>query len=209
MKILAHRGWWKDVSEKNSSEAFDRAFRAGFGIETDLRDHNGRVVIAHDVPTGEGHLTLDSLLKMYNDIASGGTLALNIKADGLQEQVKLALQEHGISNAFVFDMSVPDALGYISAGIRTYTRQSEYEPVPSFYEQCHGVWIDFFKSDWLEAEVLDSHISQHKKIALVSPELHRRPHLAVWEKWGEFVRTDQFICTDFPDLAEACFNGVN
>ena len=38
MKILAHRGFWMNESEKNSREAIKRAFDYGFGIETDLRD---------------------------------------------------------------------------------------------------------------------------------------------------------------------------
>ena len=32
-EILAHRGYWKNESEKNSKTAFERAFDNGFGIE--------------------------------------------------------------------------------------------------------------------------------------------------------------------------------
>ena len=37
IKILAHRGFWKEETEKNTKIAFERAFNSGFGIETDPR----------------------------------------------------------------------------------------------------------------------------------------------------------------------------
>ena len=37
MKIIAHRGYWLIDDEKNTELAFERALRANFGIETDLR----------------------------------------------------------------------------------------------------------------------------------------------------------------------------
>ena len=48
MQILAHRGRWRSPSEKNSEGAFRAALSAGYGIETDIRDFDGRLVISHD-----------------------------------------------------------------------------------------------------------------------------------------------------------------
>jgi len=48
--ILAHRGAWTVPKERNSAEALKRALKSGFGIETDLRDLDGTVVISHDPP---------------------------------------------------------------------------------------------------------------------------------------------------------------
>ena len=55
-RIMCHRGYWSGELgiaplQKNSWEAFERAIDFGFGIETDLRDYAGSVVISHDVPT--------------------------------------------------------------------------------------------------------------------------------------------------------------
>lgn len=50
IKILAHRGFWKEETEKNTKIAFERAFNSGFGIETDLRDIKGEIVISHNMP---------------------------------------------------------------------------------------------------------------------------------------------------------------
>ena len=38
MEIISHRGYWKNVEEKNSSKAFKNSFDLNFGTETDLRD---------------------------------------------------------------------------------------------------------------------------------------------------------------------------
>ena len=60
--ILAHRGFWTEPAEKNSREALERAFREGFGIETDIRDRNGALVVSHDPPVGDGLMSFDELL---------------------------------------------------------------------------------------------------------------------------------------------------
>ena len=48
--ILAHRGVWGSKEEQNSRSAIKHALAGGFGIETDIRDHDGQVVLSHDVP---------------------------------------------------------------------------------------------------------------------------------------------------------------
>ena len=53
MYILSHRGFWLSPNEKNLEIAFRRSFEAGFGVETDIRDYQGRLVIAHDIASKE------------------------------------------------------------------------------------------------------------------------------------------------------------
>lgn len=209
MIILAHRGWWLDPSEKNSRLAITRAFDAGFGVETDLRDLDGEVVVSHDPPTGTGHMTLIQLLELYKAAGEPGVLALNVKADGLQRALAAALDKTGVSNYFVFDMSVPDGLVYLRYGLTTFTRCSEYETAPSFLERAEGVWVDAFDGDWVHGEHLASLSAAGKSLALVSPELHGRPHEAVWARWKAVADEAQgslMLCTDFPDAANAVFN---
>ena len=50
IKIIAHRGFWKIESEKNTMLALERAIENGFGFETDLRDYAGKLVISHNPP---------------------------------------------------------------------------------------------------------------------------------------------------------------
>ena len=83
MIVLAHRGWWRTKEEENSSVAIERALAEGFGVETDLRDLAGRVVVSHDPPRG-GELAFEALLAIADRHPGSGPLALNVKADGLQ-----------------------------------------------------------------------------------------------------------------------------
>lgn len=204
--ILAHRGWWKRADEKNTSLAFERALRAGYGIETDIRDRMGDLVISHDPPAEPDLMTFSDFLRLYCDVGADVPLALNIKADGLQAALLQCLAEQQVSNYFVFDMAIPDALGYWRQGAPTYTRQSTYELAPAFYEQATGVWVDCFDGDLLPNDTICAHVTAGKTVSLVSPELHRQPHEAAWNQWKSLSRLPIMLCTDFPDLANEFFN---
>ncbi|MDN2816508.1 hypothetical protein PAJ50_08790, partial [Campylobacter jejuni] len=81
-------------------------------------------------------------------------LAVNIKADGRQIPLKKLIQKYKITNYFVFDMSVPDALLYIDLNFNVFTRQSEYEKEPSFSDKACGIWMDEFYSHWIDKNTI-------------------------------------------------------
>ena len=209
MKILAHRGYWLTNSEKNSLVAFKRSFTLGFGTETDVRDWEGNLVISHD-PANRSSMTLDAFLTIYLEFPEKPTLALNIKSDGLQEKLKSKLTMFGVENYFVFDMAVPDGLFYLRSGMNTYTRHSEYEPVPPFYAQACGVWIDEFNGHWVSEEIIEKHLSAAKSVCIVSPELHNRSYKKEWTHYRELEKkigkNKLMLCTDFPEKAKEFFN---
>lgn len=207
MIILAHRGWWEDAAEKNSEQALRRAFDAGFGVETDLRDHDGEIVVSHDPPTGGRHITLDQLLAWYARAGEPGRLALNVKADGLQQGMADGLVRHGISHAFVFDMAVPDAIVSIRRGLPCFTRESEFE-VPSFRDKAQGVWMDCFEEDWIGEEHVRTHLADGLSVALVSPELHGRAFEQAWQQWSGLAAEDVMLCTDHPAEAARHFDAA-
>ena len=211
MKIIAHRGFWLDPSEKNTAIAFFRALKNGFGIETDFRDFNGDLVVSHDLPRDDA-MPISEFVNLFKSSGNDETIALNIKADGLQLLVKQMVESSGMKNYFAFDMSVPDMRGYFSEGIPTYTRLSEYEQNPSYLEKSIGVWLDAFESEWYDINIFDHLIKKNKQIAIVSPELHGRPHYDLWT----FLKTNKLyqnslisICTDFPLSAKEFFNAEN
>jgi hypothetical protein len=118
------------------------------------------LVVSHDCPI-EGALHFGSFLEKYKAPAGGcAPLALNIKSDGLQVLVKKYLMDYEIRDYFVFDMSVPDTLGYLKHGLQVFVRQSEYEPVPVFYDSAAGVWMDCFESDWIDPNLVQSHLDR-------------------------------------------------
>ncbi len=201
MKILAHRGWWETAAEKNSALAFRRAFESGLGVETDVRDQDGILRIAHDMPKGPGLMTFAEFLDIYKAYPQAGTIALNVKADGLQAAVRADLEAAGVTDLFCFDMAVPDSLIYLQKGFVTYTRHSEFEPVPPYYAEAHGVWLDAFRGDWITTEVVQAHLDAGKAVALVSPELHGRDYRPVWDSWAGLDHENLAICTDLPHLA--------
>ena len=99
MNILSHRGYWKEESEKNQTEAFERSFSLDFGVETDIRDYKGELVISHDI-ANENCIKLEVLLELYNTYGNRVPIALNIKSDGLQKKLKKILKEYKVEKYF-------------------------------------------------------------------------------------------------------------
>jgi glycerophosphoryl diester phosphodiesterase len=213
MHILSHRGYWKTPDEKNTELAFRRSFQLGYGTETDIRDRDGGLVIAHD-PATRTDMPLAQFLAAYTEDGAGDSagrlpLALNIKADGLCNLLQEALTTAGVAHYFVFDMSIPDMLSYQRAGLRFFTRHSDLETTPALYAEAAGVWLDSFgPEDWITAATLAPHLAAGKQICIVSPELHKRPHLPFWERLRSFADAEQaqiLLCTDFPEEATTFF----
>lgn len=207
--ILSHRGWWTSASERNTLNAFRRSFDAGFGTETDFRDLDGELVISHDPPR-RGALLAREFFELYRERGQGLPLALNIKADGIQDLMVKLLAEYSVENYFVFDMAVPDGLGYLNRNLKTFTRQSEVEPHPAFLEKAHGVWIDEFYGHWVDESVIRGHLSAGRRVCLVSPDLHRRPIGAEWDHYRKLIHefgSMCLLCTDFPNRAKDVIYG--
>jgi glycerophosphoryl diester phosphodiesterase len=207
--VLSHRGYWRKPEEKNTREAFERSFTMGFGTETDIRDHNSKLVISHDIPD-TNPMPLGVFFEIYKGHRATLPLALNIKADGLQSELERLLTEYQIENYFVFDMAVPDGLLYAKQKFRTFTRHSEYEPMPPYYELAQGVWLDEFNGHWLTDEVIEQHLAQQKDLCIVSPDLHKRTYQQEWQHYRQLEakigKDKMMICTDFPEQAQEFFN---
>ena len=208
MNIIAHRGYWLKPHEKNSKVAFERAIEFGFGIETDFRDQNGKIVISHDVPLKET-LNIDDFFKILKKNKNKHTIAINIKSDGLTSLISKLIKKNKISNYFVFDMSIPDSFNYINKRINTYIRYSEFENNDLFINQVKGVWLDSFKKRWFDKELIHDLLLKKKEICIVSDELHGRGNR---EKLWLFLKKNNFhesklvsICTDYPMHAKRYF----
>lgn len=209
MIILAHRGCWSGPSDHNTLTACERALAAGFGLEIDIRDHAGALVLSHDMAAAQAQ-SFDTFLQLYSKICRDLPLALNVKADGLSGCLQELLVRYSISNYFVFDMSVPETLKYRRAGVKFFTRQSEYERESLFYEEASGVWMDEFHSHWITEAVIAQHLKNNKRICVVSPELHGREFRVEWEEYRKIEqqlgRNDLMLCTDRPEEARRFFN---
>lgn len=212
MIILSHRGAWSSTEEKNTPAAFIRSLQMGFGTETDIRDFNRGLVISHDIPTGN-EMPLSSFFQICKKvhIAAGEPIpiALNIKADGLATHVKKYITDLEGFYPFFFDMSAPDTYSYIEAGLTVFTRMSEIERHPIWFNESAGVWLDSLHSDWFENDTLEWIIQNGKRVCIVSPELHGRPYEKLWEQLNSYDKKESImLCTDYPEKAEIFFNSI-
>ena len=198
MIIISHRGYWKKTSEKNTETAFRRSFSLGFGVETDVRDFAEDLVISHDIPDSHS-MSFEYFISIMVEYDNKLPLALNIKSDGLCEKLNKILKRNDITNYFVFDMSIPDTLQYKKNAIKYFTRQSEYEVAPIFYNDSAGVWID--------SNSIQKHVSNNKNVCIVSPELHQRNYDVIWGKYKKIENNMRvMLCTDYPEKAQKFFN---
>ena len=208
MEILAHRGMWTLPEEKNALNAIQKAFVNGLGIETDLRDYNGKLVISHDVANDTSPLA-EEMFKMYRDLGLNVQLALNVKADGIQKMLGELLEHYQIKNYFLFDMSVPELVVNDARGLYYYTRNSDIESDCVMYQRASGVWVDYFYDDlWLNEQVLAKHINQKKKVCIVSPELHGKDYKQLWKllkDTGLYENELVTLCSDRPMEAREYF----
>lgn len=207
MIVLSHRGYWLTSAEKNIAAAFERSFSQGFGTETDVRDCAGKLVISHDPPLG-GEMPLDDFLSLHARHDPRLPLALNIKADGLQDLFMPIVARHHPADWFVFDMSIPDTRGWLARGAPVFVRQSDIECEPCFYQAAAGIWLDSFAHDWATEKDIAAHLDAGKRVCIVSPELHGRPPEAFWARLAAMPCStggNLMLCTDRPVEARAMF----
>ena len=205
MQIISHRGLWQNLAERNKKEAFIRSFDCGLGTETDLRDIAGKIVISHDMPEGD-EISFEEVLQIMD--GRNLPLALNIKADGMAEKIKELLVKYKQTNYFTFDMSIPDMVMQIKAGLKVFTGLSDILPKPVMLEESAGIWLDCFNSDWYDSSLIDELLDRDKKVCLVSADLHKR---AVEKQWKIIKEVKNFksdsllLCTDKPLEAKEFF----
>jgi len=209
-RILAHRGLWRNVDEKNSASAILRALESGFSVEIDIRDAHGEAAVAHDPVLNKVDLSLNDLISLIDGSereSAGQVIALDVKSDGLPKLPGFATPES--VDYFFFDMSVPEFLQYKAINVgKTATRWSEYEEPLALQEAFSDewLWLDSFKSDWWlnDSSSLKRimEVSKYSKVVIVSPELHGREPKQAWDFFSREAEFDVnlYICTDYPEL---------
>ena len=201
--IFAHRGFWDSKVPQNSRESFVNASTLGFSIETDLRSVGSEIVVSHDSPLKESTLNAESIFDFNS------RFALNIKSDGIAEYFLNKREWLGETKSFFFDGSIPELYKYKNAGLPVALRLSEIEKELPWV--CETIWLDSFNSDWwIEGNQLSA-LSEKYFVIVVSPELHGREYLKVWDKTMESILKGNHnigICTDYPHEFAASL-GVN
>ncbi|MES2823705.1 MAG: hypothetical protein V4732_08895 [Pseudomonadota bacterium] len=211
MEFLAHRGLWFEKNERNDLAALFRGLVDGYGLETDIRDLDGQLVISHDIPLKDTVVSVEELFSFYTKSSFSSTLALNIKSDGLQSKLYTMLMQYNIENYFVFDMSIPDTLSYLKSGMKTFARRSDIENSPELYLRSQGIWLDELVDEWVTADVIVTEAKNVSKLCIVSGELHGRDYKQQWKQIKKALDlgcpSDKLLlCTDVPHIAKEFFN---
>ena len=215
-RILAHRGLWKKNSEKNNLNSLIKALEKGFGIETDIRDFHSNIIISHDPPQKNSEsFYLESLLEYYCINKCNSFLALNIKSDGLGEELIKLINSYEINRYFIFDMSIPELIKNKKYKLNQFCRSSEFEDPKKLLIYSQGVWVDKFNGLSYKIEELKQTIEAFPCAAIVSPELHGSSIMQSkidWQTIKQICTSNEsekpiYLCTDFPEDSYEFFNG--
>jgi len=192
-EIYAHRGCWDSSITQNSLVSFQVAELNEFSIETDIRQSDSELVINHDHQNDSVQLLFSQLFEFKT------SFALNIKEDGLQDQICAIRPWIESTGSFVFDGSIPQMYQFNKLGIPHALRLSEFEK--SLPWKSAVIWLDAFTSDWWIKDRSIPNQLRDSKVVVVSPELHGRDPRAVWDFLAKqrFAGNFNFaICTDRP-----------
>lgn len=144
----------------------------GYGVEVDLRDFNGELVLQHDPYVGGENF--ESFLKCY----SHAQLILNVKSEGIEMDVLNLLKRYNIDNYFFLDCSFPMIVKMLRYGEnRIALRFSEFEKIDTIIGlagKIDWIWVDCFNQLPLTKEVGDLLRNLKFRLCLVSPELQNR-----------------------------------
>jgi hypothetical protein len=168
------------------------------GVEFDIRSNGKNLYIHHDA-FAEGEEFLH-WLKGFNH--SG--LIVNVKCEGMEEEIIRILAEHNIDNYFLLDMSIPFMVKYARKGFRKMAvRHSEFEPMDftmAFAGLVDWVWLDCFTGEPVDRQTLEL-LKSKFKVCAVSPELQGYPldKIAHFKEAWAHIQPDA-VCTKLPDL---------
>ena len=160
MEIIAHR-----INTINKLKNLN----INLGLEVDIRSNDKNLIICH-YPFSD-YINFKDWLSFYNH----GTLVLNVKENGLEEELLKTMQRFKIENFFILDQSFPYLVSTIENGERRCAvRLSEYESINtvlSLKDKLSWVWIDFFTKFPVDFEIYKILKKHNFKLCIVSPEL--------------------------------------
>ena len=168
-----------------------------FGIELDLR-YEGQDLILHHDPfvTGE---KFDDFLAHYRH----QLIILNVKTEGIEEEVLRLLKKHNIEHYFFLDLSLPYLIKYMRKGEhKIAVRFSEYEPLSfamAFAGKVDWVWVDCFNTMPMDLAAYEQ-LKSAFKICIVSPELQGYPNTRITEFKDQLKGMEiDAVCTKYPE----------
>ncbi len=191
MLIIHHRRNTIELLKETNNE---------FGVELDIRSYGNKLVVHHDPFIDK--VSLESWLLNYNH----KFLILNIKEEGIEENVLNLMFRHQINDFFLLDQSFPSLIKTSRSGeSRSAVRVSEYESIEtalSLAGLVKWIWVDIFSCFPLDSYDYLRLKDAGFKLCLVSPELQGHPpsHLNLIQTQIEDLQIKfDAVCTKFPN----------
>jgi len=182
-----------------------------YGVEVDIRSHNGQLIIHHDpLVLGEN---FEEWLKHYRH----GTLILNIKEEGLEARLIELMHQYKIVDYFFLDQSFPFLIKWSTLGERhCAVRVSEFESIETALTlagKIDWVWVDCFTHFPLTSSDAKRLQGAGFKLCLVSPELQGRAFETEISLLATLLNErsikPEAICTKQPKLWKECLNAIS
>lgn len=171
-----------------------------YGVEIDLRSSNNKIILHHD-PFKKG-IPFTEWIKHYNH----KMIVLNVKEEGLEEQIIKILKKNKIKNFFFHDQTFSSMLKNMK-NTKVSIRFSEYENIcnkEKIFKFVKWVWIDNFTkipNDKIFYKYLKK---KNIKVCLVSPELVLKSRVKEISKIKKYVKKINLnffaVCTKYPKL---------
>jgi hypothetical protein len=143
-----------------------------FGCEIDIRSNGSKLILNHNP-----YLSGDNLID-FLDNYQHGTLVLNIKESGIENDILSLVRERKIESFFLLDVEFPYLYKSSRKGERSIAvRYSEDEPldlVAKYSNKVDWVWIDTITKLPINKKVINTFINM--KTCLVCPERWGRPN---------------------------------
>jgi hypothetical protein len=171
-----------------------------YGVEVDLRDHNGRLIMQHD-PFEDGE-DFEEYLGHYTH----GMMILNIKSERIEPKIRDLLKGYNVTKYFFLDCSFPMVHQLVSAGEDNIAvRFSEYErldTVLTLQGKVKWVWVDCFTILPIDKDSFSFLKAAGFSLCLVSPELQGRAgEIPTYKKYlSEKHIVFDAICTDLRNI---------
>ena len=203
MKIICHRGLWKTKKEQNSFKACAQGNDLFDGIEIDLKNQNGKIVLSHDPLNAKQSPALLELVFKTNPTAF---YALNIKEDGLGPELLRLINKYKIKHYMCFDLSKPEELKYRKLKLSIFERAGDKDGFP--LDSNNGMIVDIFDQKNLNWTLEQLVSTKARALFFISPELHGNTEQAMWKKLKTFeksLKIKLYLCTDFPEKAASFF----
>ena len=164
MIIIKHR--------VNNSKELKR-LNNDYGVEIDLRSNNKQIYLHHD-PYVKGEL-FSKWIKYYDH----KLLVLNVKEEGLEEQILKILKKNKIKKFFFHDQTFSTILKNMHR-TNVSIRFSEYEGLKKMnmlFNKIKWLWVDNFTKINLEKNFFLFLKKKDVKICIVSPELVKKERI--------------------------------